>query len=75
MANSKKEQTGKEDYSLTERGRRFMKEDRFMRRLSGTERKAYEECMSLLQTISENGNLEEVCELLEKYSSEETSGS
>ena len=57
-------------YSLTNKGRRFLREERFMEGLSGPERKAYEECMALLQGISDNGGLEEACEWLEKYASE-----
>lgn len=57
----------KEDYTLTSRGRRFRREERFLHRLTPAERKAYEECMAILQGIGEDGGLEEACEWLEEY--------
>ncbi len=40
--------------------------ERLLKGLNREERKLYETCLSLLQSIGENGNLEEVCEWLEQ---------
>jgi len=40
--------------------------DRFLEGLTDEDRKLYETCMSLLQSIGEDGNLEEACDWLEK---------
>jgi pentatricopeptide repeat protein len=66
-ADLKEEKSGSENqFSLTEKGRRFVREDRFLENLSERERKAYEECMAMLQGISEEGLLEEACDWLER---------
>jgi len=44
-----------------------MRNELFLRRLSERERKAFEECMALLETIAENGNAEAACEMLKEY--------
>ena len=43
-----------------------MNPERFLEGLTDEERKLYETCLSLLQSIGEDGNLEEVCDWLEK---------
>jgi len=40
--------------------------DRFLKGLTDEEQRLYETCVSLLQSIGEDGNLEEACEWLEK---------
>ena len=57
------------DGVLTKRGRRLIREEHYMSRLTEQEQKTYEECLALLQGLSDNGDLEEACELLEKYAS------
>ena len=59
---------------LTKRGRRLMREEHYMSRLTEQEQKTYEECLALLQGLSDNGDLEEACELLEKYASRRPGG-
>ena len=57
----------KKSGELPSKWRRFIREDMFMKKLTDDERKHFEECIALLQGIAENGNVEEACELLEKY--------
>ena len=75
MTKSAKKEHEDEEYYLTEKGRRFIREERFMQQLTDKERKAYEECMALLQSIGENESLENACDWLEQYASEEEPGS
>jgi pentatricopeptide repeat protein len=53
----------------------LMKEERFLEGLTEEEQKLYETCKSMLYSLSENGNLEEACEWLEKLVSERNDGS
>lgn len=71
-ANNKKdkEKAPHKGYSLTKKGRRFTREERYLRNLSERERMAYEECMALIQLAGEDSSLEEVCEWLEKYAAD-----
>ena len=55
------------DWVLTKKGRRLMREEHYLSRLTPQERKTYEECLALLQGLSEDDALEEACEILEKY--------
>jgi hypothetical protein len=68
LGNNKKSET---EYFLTKKGRSFMRSERVMKTLSEEERKAYEECMALLQGITERGGIEEACDWLETYASEQ----
>jgi hypothetical protein len=70
---SDKEQESGEGIFLTGKGRHFMREELYLKRLSEQERKAYEECMALVQTLGQNGSHEEVCEWLERYTLDEKS--
>ncbi|MDZ7700478.1 MAG: hypothetical protein U5R49_27310 [Deltaproteobacteria bacterium] len=45
----------------------LMKEERFLEGLTEEEQKLYHTCKSLLYSISDNGNLEEACDWLEKF--------
>jgi hypothetical protein len=65
MENNKNEKTS--SHLLTRKGRRLIREKMFMQRLSNDERKAFEECMAILQQVTEDGNIEEACELLERH--------
>ena len=65
-----KKQESRKDHALTKKGRRFMREESYLKKLSNQERMAYEECMALVQTIGQNGSLEDACEWLEKYAAD-----
>jgi hypothetical protein len=52
----------------------LMNLERFLKGLSDDERKKYETCMSLLQSIGEEGGLEDACEWLEKKASRKATG-
>ena len=71
MKGTKNNEENEPEYFLTKKGRSFMRTERFMKTLSEQERKAYEECTALLQGITERGGIEEACEWLEKYVSEQ----
>lgn len=62
-----KGQGSRRNYFLTKKGRRFMREEQYLKRLSEQERMAYEECTAMVQTLSNNSSLDEVCGWLEKY--------
>ena len=66
-----KGQESRKDFFLTQKGRRFMREERYLKRLSKKERMAYEECMAMVQTLGQDGSLDEVCDWLEKYAEDE----
>jgi hypothetical protein len=66
-AKEEKEQESLRDDILTKKGRRFMREERYLEGLSERERMVYEECMALVQTLGQNGSLDEVCGWLERY--------
>jgi len=51
-----------------------MREKRYLQALSDRERRAYEECMALVQTLGQNSSHEDVCRWLEKYTMDETEG-
>ena len=68
---TKKAQNATEDYSMTSKGRRFMREERYLKNLSERERVAYEECIALVQSIGQNFSHEEACEWLEKYQADD----
>ncbi len=58
---------GRDDHHLyKEEASDTMNPERFLKGLTDEERKLYETCLSLLQSIGEEGNLEEACEWLEK---------
>ena len=42
-------------------------EDQFLKRLPEQEKRAYQQCIELIQGVAESGDIEEICELLEKY--------
>ncbi|UCF83726.1 MAG: hypothetical protein JSV50_21610 [Desulfobacteraceae bacterium] len=42
-------------------------EDQFLKRLPEQEKRVYQQCIELIQGIAETGDIEEICELLEKY--------
>ena len=50
-----------------ENDRSVIPEDQFIKRLPEQEKMAYQQCIELIQGIAESGDIEEVCELLEKY--------
>ena len=71
MKGFRKDEKNEVEHFLTKKGRSFMRTERFIKTLSEEERKAYEECMALLQGITERGGIEEACEWLERYVSEQ----
>ena len=69
-----KELDSLKEYLRTKKGRRFMREKRYLQALSDRERRAYEECMALVQALGQNSSHEDVCRWLEKYTMDETEG-
>ena len=66
-----KGQVARRDYFFTKKGRHFMREEQYLKRLSERERMAYEECMALVQTLGKNSSFDDVCGWLEKYTPDE----
>jgi hypothetical protein len=53
------------DYALTKKGRRFMREERYLKTLSEHERMAYVACRTLIPLVGKNSSIEEAMEGLE----------
>ena len=46
-------------------------EDQFLKRLPEKEKRTYQQCIELIQGIAENGDIEAICELLEKHKADQ----
>ena len=66
MAEITNEKRENDQYLYKKEASGTMNPERFLEGLTDEERKLYETCLSLLQSIGEDGNLEEVCDWLEK---------
>ncbi|MCG6877693.1 MAG: hypothetical protein LJE96_00835 [Deltaproteobacteria bacterium] len=66
MAKAADEKSENEEQPHESRESGNMNLERFLEGFTDEDRKLYETCMSLLQSIGEDGNLEEACEWLEK---------